>query len=134
MLFAVAVEAGTIDLLSNWIGSNVPTFLVPIAFSLVGAVMSFFSSTTGVVCPALFPLIPGLSATTGLGAANLFTCTVLGAQSSAISPFSSGGSLILGSCGNEEERSSLFNRLLFVATPISIGVAAIFNLIVSMVL
>ena len=134
MLIAVAVEAGTIDLLSNWIGSNVPTFLVPIAFSLVGAVMSFFSSTTGVVCPALFPLIPGLSATTGLGAANLFTCTVLGAQSSAISPFSSGGSLILGSCGNEEERSSLFNRLLFVATPISIGVAAIFNLIVSMVL
>ena len=112
MLIAVAVEAGTIDLLSNWIGSNVPTFLVPIAFSLVG----------------------GLSATTGLGAANLFTCTVLGAQSSAISPFSSGGSLILGSCGNEEERSSLFNRLLFVATPISIGVAAIFNLIVSMVL
>ena len=105
MLIAVAVEAGTIDLLSNWIGSNVPTFLVPIAFSLVGAVMSF-----------------------------LFTCTVLGAQSSAISPFSSGGSLILGSCGNEEERSSLFNRLLFVATPISIGVAAIFNLIVSMVL
>lgn len=96
--------------------------------------MSFFSSTTGVVCPALFPLIPGLSATTGLGAANLFTCTVLGAQSSAISPFSSGGSLILGSCGNEEERSGLFNRLLFVATPISIGVAAIFNLIVSMVL
>ena len=134
MLIAVAVEAGTIDLLSNWIGSNVPTFLVPIAFSLVGAVMSFFSSTTGVVCPALFPLIPGLSATTGLGAANLFTCTVLGAQSSAISPFSSGGSLILGSCGDEEERSSLFNRLLFVATPISIGVAAIFNLIVSMVL
>ena len=134
MLIAVAVEAGTIDLLSNWIGSNVPTFLVPIAFSLVGAVMSFFSSTTGVVCPALFPLIPGLSATTGLGAVNLFTCTVLGAQSSAISPFSSGGSLILGSCGNEEERSSLFNRLLFVATPISIGVAAIFNLIVSMVL
>ena len=122
------------DLLSNWIGSNVPTFLVPIAFSLVGAITSFFSSTTGVVCPALFPLIPGLSATTGLGAANLFTCTVLGAQSSAISPFSSGGSLILGSCGNEEERSSLFNRLLFVATPISIGVAAIFNLIVSMVL
>ena len=134
MPIAVAVEARTIDQLSNYIYSNVPTFLVPIAFSLVGAVMSFFSSTTGVVCPALFPLIPGLSATTGLGAANLFTCTVLGAQSSAISPFSSGGSLILGSCGNEEERSSLFNRLLFVATPISIGVAAIFNLIVSMVL
>ena len=54
MLIAVAVEAGTIDMLSAWIGSNVPKFFVPLAFSVVGAIMSFFSSTTGVVCPALF--------------------------------------------------------------------------------
>ena len=134
MLIAIAVEAGTIEALSNWIGSNVPTFLVPIAFSIVGAIMSFFSSTTGVVAPALFPLIPGLAAATGLSATSLFACTVLGAQSSAISPFSSGGSLILGSCGNEEERNTLFNRLLFVAVPISVGVAAVFNFIVAMIL
>lgn len=134
MLIAVAVEAGTITMLSEWIGGNVPTFLVPLAFSIVGAIMSFFSSTTGVVCPALFPLIPGLAAATGLSPAALFTCTVLGAQSSAISPFSSGGSLILGSCGNEEERNTLFNRLLFVAVPISVGLCAVYNLIVSMIL
>ena len=123
MLIAVAVEAGTIEALSNWIGSNVPRFLVPIAFSIVGAIMSFFSST-----------IPGLAEATGLSAISLFACTVLGAQSSAISPFSSGGSLILGSCGNEEERNTLFNRLLFVAVPISVGVAAAFNFIVAMIL
>ena len=134
MLIAVAVEAGTITMLSNWIGSNVPTWLVPLAFSIVGAIMSFFSSTTGVVCPALFPLIPALSAATGLNPAALFTCTVLGAQSSAISPFSSGGSLILGSCGNEEERNNLFNRLLFVAVPISVSICAVYNLIVSIIL
>lgn len=134
MLIAVAVEAGTIKMLSEWIGGNVPTFFVPLAFSFVGAIMSFFSSTTGVVCPALFPLIPALSAATGLNPAALFTCTVLGAQSSAISPFSSGGSLILGSCGNEEERNTLFNRLLFVAVPISVGICAVYNLIVSMVI
>lgn len=134
MLIAVAVEAGTISMLSNWIGSNVPTILVPLAFSIIAAIMSFFSSTTGVVCPALFPLIPGLAAATGLNPAALFTCTVLGAQSSAISPFSSGGSLILGSCGNEEERNSLFNRLLFVAVPISVGICAVYNLILSMIL
>ncbi len=134
MLIAVAVEAGTIEMLSAWIGSNVPVFLVPLAFSIVGAIMSFFSSTTGVVCPALFPLIPGLAAATGLSPAALFTCTVLGAQSSAISPFSSGGSLILGSCGNEEERNALFNRLLFVAVPISVGIFAVYNLAISMVM
>lgn len=134
MLIAVAVKAGTIDALSAWIGSNVPVALVPIAFSLVAAFMSFFSSTTGVVAPALFPLIPALAVSTGLNPAMLFACTVLGAQSSAISPFSSGGSLILGSCGQEEERNALFNRLLFVAVPISVVLCALYNLVVAMVL
>ena len=134
MLIAVAVEAGTIQMLSDWIGGNVPVFLIPIAFSLVGAVMSFFSSTTGVVCPALFPLIPALAASTGLSPVALFTCTVLGAQSSGISPFSSGGSLILGSCGKEEDRNALFNRLLFIAVPVNVGICAVYNLLVSFVL
>ena len=134
MLIAVAVEAGTIEALSSWIGSNVPVALVPVAFSLVAAFMSFFSSTTGVVTPALFPLIPALAASTGLDAAVLFACTVLGAQSSAISLFSSGGSLILGSCGKEEERNRLFNRLLFVAVPISVVCSAVYNVIVAMIL
>lgn len=134
MLIAVAVKAGTIEALSNWIGSNVPTPLIPIAFSFVGAIMSFFSSTTGVVAPALFPLIPGLAASSGLSAISLFACTVLGAQSSAISPFSSGGSLILGSCGNEEDRQTLFNRLLMTAVPISVISCAVYNFIVAMVL
>ena len=134
MLIAVAVEAGTIDMLSAWIGSNVPVVMIPLAFSIVAAIMSFFSSTTGVVAPALFPLVPALAASTGLNPAVLFTCTVLGAQSSAISPFSSGGSLILGSCSKEEERNTLFNRLMFVAVPTSVALNAVFNLIVSMIL
>ena len=131
---ALDTAFGTIDALSAWIGSNVPTALIPLAFSFVGAFMSFFSSTTGVVAPALFPLIPGLAAATGLNPAALFACTILGAQSSAISPFSSGGSLILGSCGNEEDRNHLFNRLLFVAVPISVICCAVYNLIVAVVL
>lgn len=134
MLIAVAVEAGTIDMLSNWVGSNVPKPLIPIAFSIIAAIMSFFSSTTGVVAPALFPLIPALAVSTGLSAPVLFACTVLGAQSSAISPFSSGGSLILGSTPKEEDRSTLFNRLLMVAVPISVLCCALYNFIVAMVL
>lgn len=134
MLIAVAVKAGTIDALSAWIGSNVPSFLVPVAFSIVGAIMSFFSSTTGVVAPALFPLIPGLAASTGLNAATLFACTILGAQSSAISPFSSGGSLILGSCGDEETRNVLFNRMLLVAVPVSVAACALYNFALAFIL
>ena len=134
MLIAVAVEAGTIDALSTWIGSNVPKPLVPIAFSIVGAIMSFFSSTTGVVAPALFPLIPNLAASAGLTSSALFACTIIGAQSSAISPFSSGGSLILGSTPKEEDRNRLFNRLLMVAVPISVLFGAAYNFALAMIL
>lgn len=134
MLIAVAVEAGTIDALSTWIGSNVPKPLVPIAFSIVGAIMSFFSSTTGVVAPALFPLIPNLAASAGLTSSALFACTIIGAQSSAISPFSSGGSLILGSTPKEEDRNMLFNRLLMVAVPISVLFGAVYNFALTMIL
>ena len=63
--------------------------------------------------------------------AALFACTVLGAQSSAISPFSSGGSLILGSVGSEEDRNHLFNRLLFIAVPVSVICCAVYNLAVA---
>lgn len=134
MLIHVAIEAGTIDLLASWAGSSLPVWLIPIAFSLVGAVMSFFSSTLGVVCPALYPLVPSLAAATGLSPLILFTAIVIGAQSSAISPFSSGGSLILGSCSSEDERSALFPRLLFLAVPVSILAATLFNVLLSLFL
>ena len=134
MLIAVAVKAGTIKMLSTWVGTNVPTALIPLAFSIIAAIMSFFSSTTGVVTPALFPLIPNLSATTGIAAPVLFACTVLGAQSSAISPFSSGGSLILGSTPKEEDRTTLFNKLLLRAVPVSVLACAAYNFVVAFVM
>lgn len=134
MLINVAIQAGTIDMLASWAGSSLPSWFVPIAFSFIGAIMSFFSSTLGVVCPALFPLVPMLAAATGLNPLVLFTCIIIGAQSSAISPFSSGGSLILGSCSSEEERNAMFPKLLFVAVPISVLSATVFNLVLSFLL
>lgn len=134
MLINVAIEAGTLDLLASWAGSSLPAWLVPIAFSIIGAIMSFFSSTLGVVCPALFPLVPALSSATGISPLVLFTCIIIGAQSSAISPFSSGGSLIMGSCADEEERNAMFPRLLFLAVPASVLSATVFNVILSVIL
>lgn len=134
MLINVAIVAGTIDLLADWAGSSLPTWLIPLAFSIVGAIMSFFSSTLGVVCPALFPLVPALVETTGIHPLVLFSCIVIGAQSSAISPFSSGGSLIMGSCTTEEDRNEMFPKLLFKAVPISVLSSLLFNLILSFIL
>lgn len=134
MLINVAISAGTIDLLASWAGSSLPAWFIPIAFSLIGAVMSFFSSTLGVVCPVLFPLVSSLAHTAGIDPMILFTCIVIGAQSSAISPFSSGGSLIMGSCATEEERNTMFPKLLFQAVPISMISAVLFNTVLSFLL
>ena len=134
VLIQVAIAAGTIDLLASWVGSSLPGWLVPIAMSVVGAIMSFFSSTLGVVCPALFPLVSTIAEASGINPLLLFTCIVIGAQSSAISPFSSGGSLVLGSCSTEEERTAMFPRLLFLAVPISVVSSTIFNTVLSFIL
>lgn len=134
MLIQVAIEAGTIDLLASWVGSSLPAWIVPVAVSIVAAIMSFFSSTLGVVCPALYPLVPTLTAATGINPLLLFTCIIIGAQSSAISPFSSGGSLILGSCTSEEERTAMFTKLLFLAVPVSVLSSTVFDFILALIL
>ncbi len=134
MLIQVAIKAGVIKYLAAWIGYNIPVILVPVVFSVVASFMSSFSSTIGVVCPALFPLVPGLSESLAINPAVLFICIVLGSQSSAISPFSSHGSLILGGCSNEEERTQLFHKLLFIVLPAYIVCAAVFNFFVSLLL
>ena len=125
MLISVAIKAGTIDLLASWIGTSLPAYMVPVAMCVVAAIMSLFSSTLGVVTPALFPLVPALAASSGFNPMLLFIVIVVGAQASAISPFSSGGSLVLGSCATDEGRNELFPQLLFRAVPIGC-VAALF--------
>ncbi|MDD3368657.1 MAG: SLC13 family permease [Lachnospiraceae bacterium] len=134
MLIQVAIAAGTIDALSAWAGSSLPVWAIPVVFSVVGAFMSFFSSTLGVVCPALYPLVPALATATGISPMVLFACIVIGAQSAAISPFSSGGSLVLGSCPTEEERNVMFPRLLFIAVPCSLLASTVFSAVMSVIL
>lgn len=112
MLISVAIKAGTIELLSSWIGTNIPRVIVPVVLCLVAGVMSFFSSTLGVVAPSLFPIVPSISEVTGYNPAILFVAIIIGAQATSISPFSSGGSLILSS-SSDEERDKLFNQLMF---------------------
>lgn len=134
MLIKVAIETGTIDLMSNWVQGNIPSVLVPVAFGVIAAFMSLFASTLGVVTPTLFPLVPGVAASLGMDPMLIFICIVVGAQATSISPFSSGGSLILGSCPNDENRNKLFPDLLFKAVPLGFGIALVYNLVATFVL
>ncbi|SDE89033.1 SLC13 family permease [Phytopseudomonas seleniipraecipitans] len=133
MLISVAIKAGTIDVLASWIGGSIPPILVPLVFGIVAAFMSLFSSTLGVVTPALFPMVLPIASALGLEPMVLFIAIVVGAQATSISPFSSGGSLILGSCTSEQSRASLFPQLLFKAAPIGFVAALVFNVLLTFV-
>ncbi|WP_110685002.1 SLC13 family permease [Salinicola aestuarinus] len=133
MLIKVAIAAGTIDLLGAWIGTSIPPVLVPVAFGVAAALMSLFASTLGVVTPALFPLVPSLATTLGIDPMIIFIAIVVGAQATSISPFSSGGSLILGSCPDDQARAGLLPKLLFRAAPLGFAAAMIFNLLLAFV-
>ncbi|MDR0440214.1 MAG: SLC13 family permease [Candidatus Accumulibacter sp.] len=134
MLISVAIKAGTIQLLASWIGTNLPNYMVPIAMCIVAAIMSFFSSTLGVVAPALFPLVPDLATSSGFDPMLLFVVIIVGAQASAISPFSSGGSLLLGACSTEAGRTELFPQLLFRAIPICCCAALLLAVVLAFIL
>lgn len=132
MLIAIAIKAGTIDMLASWIGTNVPASLVPLAFGVVAALMSIFASTLGVVTPALFPIVPAIAANMSIDPMIIFICIVAGAQATSISPFSSGGSLMLGACPTEEARSGMFSQLLFRAAPIGIVASLVFGIVLTL--
>ena len=133
MLISVAIKAGTIDVLASWMSNSIPPILVPIVFGIVAAFMSLFSSTLGVVTPALFPMVPPIASALGLDPMILFVAIVVGAQATSISPFSSGGSLILGSCTTEQSRATLFPQLLFRAAPLGFVAALVFNALLTFV-
>ena len=131
MLISVAIKAGTVKLIAGFVSDTIPAPVVPIVMAAIGGFMSFFSSTMGVVTPALFPLVPNLAEASGIDAAVLFSAIVIGAQATAISPFSSGGSLVLSTV-SEEERVDMFGKLIFRGAPICLGAAIIYAFIVNL--
>lgn len=112
MLVSVAVEAGTIELIANAIGSNVSKTTAPVVMTLLAGAMSFFSSTMGVVMPTLYPIVPTIVEATGVAPTALFSVITLGAAVTGVSPFSSGGGLALPAIRDEQEKQKVFKQLL----------------------
>jgi di/tricarboxylate transporter len=115
MLMGVATVAGAVEFLSNWVSTSIPTFLVPGILVFIAGGMSFFSGAVTVVVPMLVPMVPSLSATTGLNPVLLISCILIGSCCTGLSPFSTGGSLLLSGVKDEQLRDKIFYKQ-FVAT------------------
>lgn len=134
MLISLGVEIGVVYQLTEWLSTNVPIWIIPILIFVISAIMSIFASTLGVVAPTLFPIVPPLAIASGWSPLLLFICIVLGAQSSSLSPFSSGGSLILGASQVAVDKKKLFNTLLLQAVPIGVGAGIIAVIAIQLIL
>lgn len=109
-LVKVAELGGMTDLLASWLSGSIPVALIGPVFVVLAGFLSFFTGATTSVFPMLTAVAIPLSATTGLSPVYLMGCIAAGARVTAVSPFSTGGSLIQGYCNIEEWTAN--NRLV----------------------
>lgn len=123
VLMNVVIKAGGIDLLANKLASIMGERTTIPLIGITAGIMSWFSSTSGVVMPTLIPTVAPLLAsmgTTSITATAMVTAITATAHTAGVSPISSGGSMGFASycsqtgCGEEEERK-LFASLFGVA-------------------
>ena len=105
-------RAGAIDYLSTWLGNNLSPLVAKTIVGLIAGAMSFFSSTLGVVAPTLIPVIPGISEATGVGATTLISAIMVGGHFAGVSPFSTGGAMVMTGENDENKRGRLFIYLM----------------------
>lgn len=120
MYIEIASHAGAIEMLTNGIVSlAAPVFLLPLIFAF-SAVLSIFSSSSGVVMPLFISLAPGL-ATGGIHATDIVTGVAISAHLVDTSPLSSLGALCIAAALTHDRSPGLFRSLLiwaFLMVPI----------------
>jgi hypothetical protein len=98
----------------GWLGENVAQLGLPLVAALlicyIGAVVSAFASTTGIL-GALIPLaVPFLQGPEAVGAIGLITALAMSSSIVDSSPFSTSGALVVANA-TEAERERTFRNL-----------------------
>lgn len=115
VLLGVAADAGAMDLVVNALGSGVSQGMVSMGFILIGGFLSFFTGGVTVVIPMLVPIALSLAAANGGNLTLLISSAALGGLVTALSPFSTGGSLAASAMPQEEIRGKLINQQILAA-------------------
>lgn len=132
--------AGGIDLLATGLASIMTGRTAPALISLASGIMSWFSSTSGVVMPTMIPTIPSILEHLGPEGANLapalmVSAVTVGSSCAGISPASTGGGLIMASLASDLKDHNItfdYNKLfikLFLTSIFSVMMAVLFALI-----
>ncbi|MBF8301675.1 MAG: MatC protein, partial [Acidobacteria bacterium] len=113
VLIALLEKTGGLDLFTDLLARTATRGTVTGAVAFVTAVISVYSSTSGVVLPAFLPTIPGLVARLGGGdPLAIATSMNVGAHLVDISPLSTTGAMCIAGITDPAEVRPTYNKLL----------------------
>jgi di/tricarboxylate transporter len=126
VLVALLEKTGGMDLFTGFIGHLATTAtVIPITAFFTGLV-SVYSSTTGVVLPAMLPIVPGVIQHIGGGnPMALVSSMVVGGHMVDVSPLSTLGALCLAAAPPGTDTRRMFNQLMAWGISMTIVAAAV---------
>ena len=144
VLVNLVVTLGGIDLVMSLLNPILNKYtIVPLA-ALVSGLMSWMSSTVGVVIPTLLPLVPALIATAGgdVSFTVVLTAILMAGHVASMNPFDGTGGTVLAYAApvleTEEERKKLVPQLLYISLAlvgvvVLISATGLMDLVVSLI-
>ncbi len=116
-LVAVANKGGMPHFIASLIEGHVPAAIVAPVLCLAGGVMSVFAGATTTVFTTLMAIAIPVSAAMNISPAFLCAAILTGAMTTAVSPFSTGGALILSfnTVPEWEKDNKLFKNEIYTA-------------------
>lgn len=135
VLMNLVIECGGIDLLSDFLASIMTPTTASALSGITAGVLSWFSSTLGVVIPTLVPTTSNIIQSVGGDVTVLEIVAAIGFASSSagLSPASTAGALTMGAISGDPEFSKLYksDKLfieLFAWAAVSIAIIALIAL------
>lgn len=128
LLMGVAREAGLVEAVGAALGSGaIPGWLMSSMCLLLGGIMALFCSGTAVVFPLMFPLIMPIAQATGADPLGMIIGLTAGSVVSSLTPFTTGGALVIAGCPEADAQESLSKSLIWLSV-IALVVTALVSL------
>ena len=121
LMMGVASEAGLVDAMSHILSSGIPGWLMTPLCALIAGIMALFCSGTAVVFPLMFPLVMPIAQATGADPLGMILGLTAGSVVSSLTPFTTGGALVIAGCPDQKAQESLSNSLIWLSVFALIG-------------
>lgn len=124
VLMNLAIKLKGIALLAQFLASFMTPATASPIIGLTAGIMSWFSSTSGVVMPTLIPTVAGISQSLGgnVSSLDLISAITMTAHTAGVSPASTGGALALASyAANAHVSAADQNKLFMQMFAVAVG-------------